>query len=75
MNEKEVILPKGRSLRPDRLVISEDKVHIIDYKTGLAMPNHKAQVDEYAGVLADMGLRVGDKVLIYLDDQIAVEKW
>lgn len=75
LNEQELILPKGKSLRPDRLVVDGNKVHIIDYKTGVALPKHKEQLDEYANVLQEMGFEKGDRVLIYMNESVEVEKW
>lgn len=74
-NEKDILLPKHGSLRPDRLSFDGEQMHIIDYKTGLANSHHQKQLDEYAEVLLEIGFKVGDKVLIYLNENPEVVKW
>ena len=34
LNEQSIVVPKSKILRPDRIVIDEDKIIVIDYKTG-----------------------------------------
>lgn len=75
LNEADILLPGKGSLRPDRLSLDGEKVHIIDYKTGVSNTHHQQQLDEYAGVLSQMGLTIGDKVLIYLNERPEVVKW
>ncbi|WP_417609950.1 UvrD-helicase domain-containing protein [Owenweeksia hongkongensis] len=75
LNEKDILLPKKGSLRPDRLSVVDGVVHIIDYKTGVSDPNHQKQLDAYSDVLLEMGFKVGDKVLIYLNENPEVVKW
>ena len=53
---EEEVLCKGKTLRPDRVMISGDKAVIVDYKF-TAEPNndyHK-QIDEYISILKGMG--------------------
>mgnify|MGYP000339039476 CR=1 FL=1 len=75
LNEKDILLPNQGSLRPDRLSVDNGLVHIIDYKTGASDPNHHKQLNEYSDVLLEMGFKVGDKVLIYLNENPEVVKW
>lgn len=75
INEGEILIPGAKSLRPDRLVRDGNTFHIIDYKTGVAKEMHKNQVDEYAQIIGEMDFEIGDKVLIYLNDSVTVEKW
>ncbi|WP_423820422.1 UvrD-helicase domain-containing protein [Salinimicrobium sp. TIG7-5_MAKvit] len=71
-NEREIISEDGALLRPDRLIFSGNKVNIIDYKTGAADPKHKAQISEYAHILAKMDFEIENKILVYINDQIEV---
>jgi ATP-dependent exoDNAse (exonuclease V) beta subunit len=75
LNEAEILLPKGNTARPDRLVQDGAKYHIIDYKTGKPAEHHKIQLDGYADILHQMGFEVGDKVLVYLQEGLSIEKW
>jgi ATP-dependent exoDNAse (exonuclease V) beta subunit len=72
MNERDIITRNGALLRPDRLNFSGNIVHIIDYKTGTENPNHRTQIEEYAGVLEEMNYMVGKKLLVYINDNISI---
>ena len=41
LNEQSIVVPKSKILRPDRIVIDEDKIIVIDYKTGEKTKNIK----------------------------------
>ncbi len=68
--EQDIISPKGQILRPDRLNFNQNKLTIIDYKTGNVQPAHKAQMEQYAVVLSQMGFEVRDKILVYINDEV-----
>ncbi len=54
--EADILLPDGRSVRPDRVLICENKVVVIDYKFGmLEEMTHQKQVQYYMKYLSDMG--------------------
>ena len=74
INERPIHLSGGNSVVPDRLVIQENRVWILDYKTGAPDPGHQAQVEQYAFVLESMGYSVQEKALVYLDKPIRVVK-
>ena len=69
-NEIELIDTDGRLLRPDRIVISGDKVTIIDYKTGRPSESYKNQLYEYAAIISKMGYFVNNKILVYVDGSV-----
>ena len=69
-NEQDVIGPDNQLLRPDRIVIKEGVASVIDYKTGNPSKSHQDQLRAYAQILADMGLTIENKVLIYINDSI-----
>jgi CRISPR/Cas system-associated exonuclease Cas4 (RecB family) len=45
---------------------------IIDYKTGNVQPAHKAQMEQYATVLTQMGFEVSDKILVYINNEVSL---
>ncbi|WP_035588227.1 UvrD-helicase domain-containing protein [Hippea jasoniae] len=48
--EKEFVDSQGNILRPDRIVIKDSVVYVIDYKTGIAMDHHKDQIKSYTAL-------------------------
>ena len=71
-NEKEIITENGEFLRPDRLAIKNDKVIVIDYKTGAESTLHKNQINRYASVLEDMNYSIDKKLLIYTNSDLNI---
>ena len=63
--EKEILLPSGKTYIPDRILFKENKVVIIDYKTGKKEDVHKEQIIKYSTVLKDMGYDNISLFLIY----------
>ncbi len=54
--EAEIILPEGISRRPDRVMIKEEQVLVIDYKFGEKTdPSYHRQVEQYIRLLKQMG--------------------
>ncbi len=74
INEREILTESREVVIPDRLVIEQQKVTIIDYKTGKPSKNHQLQIDHYALVLQKMNFEVLDKILVYIDEEITVIK-
>ena len=72
LNERDIITASGNLVRPDRLNFSEDRVDIIDYKTGTPLTSHQTQIDGYAQVLSEMGYEVGQKLLVYINEEVLV---
>jgi CRISPR/Cas system-associated exonuclease Cas4 (RecB family) len=67
INERK-LLKCGEHIRiPDRLVMVDGCVTIIDYKTGSEMQKHKEQLNAYATLLNEAGIPVVEKVLIYTE--------
>lgn len=63
---------KNRVLRPDRVVLLNNILTIIDYKTGEKKKEHIRQLEGYAAVFFRMGYQHIEKRLIYLNDEIEV---
>ncbi|UJH90037.1 PD-(D/E)XK nuclease family protein [Antarcticibacterium sp. 1MA-6-2] len=70
--ERDIISPEGEILRPDRLNFINDRVTIIDYKTGKLQPGHKQQMEVYASILEKMDFIVENKILIYINDDVNI---
>lgn len=66
-NEPEILTTDGILYRPDRVVMKNDRVTIIDYKTGKHSDAHRSQILDYAGLLRDMKYHVEGAYLLYLD--------
>ena len=68
-NEEEILLSNGRIIRPDRLIFKDNEVTIIDYKTGLENNAHKKQILEYKSEIKNMGYKVKECLLIYINEK------
>ncbi|MCD4745364.1 MAG: PD-(D/E)XK nuclease family protein, partial [Bacteroidales bacterium] len=66
--EEEILLPDGQKYRPDRVVFIDDRVIVIDYKTGKAEEKHKNQINKYADLIKEMGYEKVEKYLLYIGD-------
>ena len=74
-NEREIFTELGEIIIPDRLVIDEDNnATIIDYKTGKPEKKYHHQLNSYANVVSQLGYTVAKKMLVYIDEDIAVEE-
>jgi len=72
-NEKEILLPDGASLRPDRIVLIGKEATIIDYKTGSPDTKHIRQIKLYASAVAHMGLTVKENIIVYINEEVSVK--
>ena len=72
-NEAEILLPDGSTFRPDRVLLSNDKATVIDYKTGKESDEHLEQVKQYGHLLKEMGYSEVKSVLIYTEQEKVVE--
>ncbi len=71
-NEREILLPNGDIQRPDRVVIKDGIVYIIDYKTGKSndpKQNHTytEQIKNYGKLYNQMGYENVEMLLVYLE--------
>lgn len=56
LNEIDILLPGGVHYRPDRVVISDDEVNVIDFKFGQQKSKkHHRQVANYVSLVEQMG--------------------
>ncbi|MCU0285638.1 MAG: UvrD-helicase domain-containing protein [Acidobacteria bacterium] len=70
--ESPIITSQG-ILRPDRVLVSGDKVKIIDFKTGAKESAHVEQMKKYREAVRAMGYENIDTYLFYLENKI-IEK-
>ncbi len=71
--QKEDTMGKVLTCRPDRVMVSENEVILVDYKFGKAHESHFRQVKEYMNVLAEMGYTTISGYLWYVNEN-RVEK-
>ena len=73
-NEREIISKSGAILVPDRLVFfNNSEVIVIDYKTGSESLSHINQLNKYEAVLQEMNIKVVEKILIYIGEEIKIK--
>ena len=60
----------------DRLVIDqENKVTVLDYKTGVVKEEHRFQLEKYASVLESLKYTVQKKILVYSNESVFIEEF
>lgn len=76
-NERDIIMPNGVLVRPDRLVLdpTDHSIVIIDYKTGEENATHLQQLKMYKQTLEGMGYRVKELILIYSNENVLVKRF
>ena len=74
-NERDLLMRKAVLLRPDRFQIRDGKAVILDYKSGIPKPEHRAQLGQYADAIRAMGYQVIRSILVYIQEkQITLEE-
>ncbi len=68
-SERDIVLPTGEILRPDRVLIKGDKAIVIDFKTGKESNAHAKQVSQYSEVLSSMNYKDVEKYLVYVNEK------
>ena len=75
-NEREIMTSSGQIIIPDRLVIApNNRVIIIDYKTGVYREKHQQQLENYATVVHQMGYKVEKKILVYIHPELTIKTY
>lgn len=59
--------------RPDRVVFADGETWVVDFKTGVPMPQHKAQVNAYCQAIKRMGYPSVSGYLVYLNADKGLE--
>tara|TARA_B100001250_G_scaffold71203_1_gene57547 strand:- start:6689 stop:9805 length:3117 start_codon:yes stop_codon:yes gene_type:complete len=73
LNEKEILNPSGKILRPDKIVFAKNRIVIIDFKTGKLRENDVVQLKEYEEALKNMNYKNIEKILVYVNDSIEIK--
>lgn len=68
LNETSLIDSDGTICRPDRVVIRDGRVVIIDYKFGEYRPGYERQMKKYAGIWKSMGYEHVEAFLWYVQN-------
>jgi len=74
LNEAEIIKQKNEVYRPDRILIKDDEVVVIDYKTGKESESHIKQLKNYGELLKEMGYSKVEEYLLYISETPYVKK-
>ena len=72
-NEASVITPEGSTYRPDRVMIKENEVIIVDYKFGAESESYHKQIQRYSNLLQKMGYSKIAGYLWYVDSEKLVK--
>ena len=67
--EKEILTKDGETYIPDRILLKNNKVTVIDFKTGsdYNIEEHKSQITTYSNLLSEMGYDKIKMVLAYTE--------
>lgn len=67
MREAEILMPSGRSRRPDRIILKSGRTILIDFKFGEENAHYSAQLREYRDLLIKMGYKNIESFIWYAD--------
>ncbi len=73
-NESEILLKSGEIIRPDKVIVEDDLLTIVDYKTGESKQADRDQMNKYANSLEELGYKSVKALLVYIDGEISIEK-
>ncbi len=71
-NESEILLDDGTILRPDRIIIDDNCITIIDYKTGEVKKQDRTQLLRYKDSFRKTGYTEITAMLVYIGETIKV---
>ncbi|WP_232622879.1 UvrD-helicase domain-containing protein [Pareuzebyella sediminis] len=72
-NEADMVTKEGNVIRPDRIIFRQGQVSLIDYKTGKSDPKYVHQLYTYSDALIEMGYKVEQRILVYINDNVSVK--
>lgn len=67
LNEAEIIDGNGTAIRPDRIMIRENKAIILDYKTGKESKSHTEQMNKYINAVKELEYDCVEGYVLYLN--------
>jgi CRISPR/Cas system-associated exonuclease Cas4 (RecB family) len=72
--EQDILTPAGMLKRPDRVMLKDDKVIVVDYKFGRQQSaSHRSQVKKYTEMLKEMSYGVVKGFIWYVNLKEVVE--
>jgi len=71
--ESEILLPNGKTFRPDRVNFDKDSTEVIDFKTGKESKSHQKQIKTYIDILREMGYGNVKGYLLYINETKVLE--
>lgn len=71
--ESEILTTFGEILRPDRFAELQDRIILIDYKTGLKNESHFMQLTKYKEAIKTMFSKPIDAFLVYLGEKVEIQ--
>lgn len=74
LTERDIISSSNEIKRPDKVVIFDDKLVLIDFKTSFFDPKHQKQITSYKQLLNEMGYNQVEAYLLYTGDVFQNEK-
>ncbi len=72
ITEAGILLPDGKTKRPDRVIIKDGKATVIDFKFGDENPHYIDQVNQYRELLINMGYKNTEAFIWYVDKNIII---
>ena len=72
LNEKTILQKEGPLVKPDRMVIHQNEVYLLDYKTGAHQAKYTTQLEHYQYAIEKMGYKVTKKALVYIGEQLEI---
>jgi ATP-dependent exoDNAse (exonuclease V) beta subunit len=68
-NEYSILTYHGDSYQPDRVIVSDEKTIVVDYKTGEKKDEHIQQIENYKLLLSEMGYTNIESYLLYTSQE------
>lgn len=68
-SEAAILLPDGNLYRPDKIIFSEEKTVILEFKTGSPKILHREQLSNYISLLQQMGYINVSGFLVYSEEK------
>lgn len=73
LNEVSVYDAQGREKRPDRVLLSEDRAIIVDFKFAKQDEAYRKQIERYAGLYRSLGYNVESAAIWYVEDDMVID--
>ncbi len=67
MKEADILMPSGNIKRPDRVILTEGRALIIDFKFGEENRKYDEQIIQYGNLLKEMGYKDVEGYIWYVD--------